>query len=383
MLARLFGSQPPGAALLAAVGRDDVERVRALLAAGERTDVVDSRGLLPIHRAAAAGAADIVALLVRAGANPNAPSGKGGTWAGARPLHYAALYGKAEAAQLLLAKGAHIDETTDSGATPLHLAAWSGEARVLRTLLIAGADISKATAKWASPLHAAAAKGQVSRLVDVIHLACFCTPLGCVLLELWHSDDDVRREQGWHFLTHALNLKILAKGGAISLHLPAAFAGHALQAEAVHILLEAGPVVTAVDKDGNTPLHSVILGWEAHRAQSYMDCAEALLAAGVNPAALNNMGQSASSMCGSRRIRLPALEGPATVQQRTEESRYSGETTAWVAGRLEQVFCNACHLGSTSCPAGTLHSQGGAARASELNLTWTVLRPCWLFFAST
>lgn len=212
MLACLCGPRPPGAALHAAVRRGDAARVGLLLAAGEPTDLVDRWGLLPIHHAAAEGKAEIVSLLVQAGASADAPGREAGSWAGARPLHYAAFYGKAEAIQALLSKGAYVNATTDGGATPLYVAAWSGEARALRTLLAAGADVSKATAKGTTALHVAAAAGQVSPLLHIIHAALPRAPSGCVFVGAGAFHDELYRGNsvGCNVDGHSLSLNLLS-----------------------------------------------------------------------------------------------------------------------------------------------------------------------------
>lgn len=219
MLACLCGARPPGAALLKAVARGDAARVRALLAAGEPADVVAKWGLSPVHHAAAEGKAEIVALLVQAGASPDAPGQEAGAWAGARPLHYAAFYCKLEAIQALLAKGAYVNATTDGGATPLYVAAWSGEARALRTLLAAGADVSKATTKGATALHVAAAEGQVSPLLHIIRAALPRAPSGCVFVGARAFYDDCTEGTACDAMSVGTHSTFLESRVAYSCHL--------------------------------------------------------------------------------------------------------------------------------------------------------------------
>lgn len=149
-----------------------------------------------------------------------------------------------------------------------------------------------------------------------------------------------------------------------------------LQAAAVRILLEAGADVTATDKAGNTPLHGAILGWEAREAQSYVDCTQALLAAGANPAALNKLGQSANSLCSIRGITLKAPTRQADERQQIQETHYPGEASAPTClGNLVPggglLYC--LHVGSTCARQSTLRCRGGAARVSQ---------PCWLFYST-
>jgi cytohesin len=73
-------------------------------------------GRTPLHRAAANGHAEAVALLVELGTNPNIKTGGGLT-----PLHYAAIYCHVSVIQILLSLGADPNVQTDSDKeTPLH-----------------------------------------------------------------------------------------------------------------------------------------------------------------------------------------------------------------------------------------------------------------------
>ena len=60
-------------------------------------NVRDQLGLTPVYDAASWGYADIVKILVRAGADPNIPSNDGST-----PTHVAASYGYAHTVQVSL-----------------------------------------------------------------------------------------------------------------------------------------------------------------------------------------------------------------------------------------------------------------------------------------
>ena len=77
----------------------------------------------PLQVAAAQGRLDIVAALLRAGADPNiARAGDGAT-----PLALAAERGDGELCRVLLTRGAAVDQTADRlGSTALHLAAGQG-----------------------------------------------------------------------------------------------------------------------------------------------------------------------------------------------------------------------------------------------------------------
>ena len=61
---------------------------------------------------------DLFQLVIRAGADPNAPVVKG-----LRPVHYAVHENNVEALELLLKYGVEVNQSDDNGYTPLHHAA--------------------------------------------------------------------------------------------------------------------------------------------------------------------------------------------------------------------------------------------------------------------
>lgn len=71
----------------------------------------------PLHRAAAHGQRDVVAALVKLGADMNAVDANCD-----RPLHLAAMFGMSETASELVSLGADIDAVDEDCQTPLHLA---------------------------------------------------------------------------------------------------------------------------------------------------------------------------------------------------------------------------------------------------------------------
>ena len=96
--------------------------VKVLLDRGAKPSVPSrDQGFAPLHSAVATDAgeatAEIVRLLLEAGADPNTKSNEGGT-----PLHSAAYTGDLEIAELLLAYGADPNATGPKGQTPLDIA---------------------------------------------------------------------------------------------------------------------------------------------------------------------------------------------------------------------------------------------------------------------
>ena len=153
--------------------------------------------LTPLALAAGWGKRSCVALLLEAGASPNASRGEGTKehwktiplhWAcangqvdcamllldapggsdtvdtklrgGLTPLGMAALEGKLSVARLLIERGCNVNEPRESGASPLYGACQEGHAEIVRLLVAAKANIQQLrTHSGASPLFAAAGHG--------------------------------------------------------------------------------------------------------------------------------------------------------------------------------------------------------------------------------
>src|SRR3954462_4498319 len=106
---------PPEQAVCAAIRADDLNRVRAVFRTPAAANLEDSLHWRPLHYAAIYGSTEAVALLLEAGADPNARNQQDAT-----PLIYAAW--SFEKTRLLLQKGGHIDAASKSGITPLMVA---------------------------------------------------------------------------------------------------------------------------------------------------------------------------------------------------------------------------------------------------------------------
>ena len=155
-------------ALTWAVDRQSGEVVKALLAAGAKTDIADFQGAMPIVVACQLGDPGIVTSLLKAGASAKAarPDGisafalcagtstptalqamiakganvNGADPQGVTPLMWAAAKGNAGNVAFLTRHGANVNAVADKGFTALFFAVKSREARSPVILLEAGAD---------------------------------------------------------------------------------------------------------------------------------------------------------------------------------------------------------------------------------------------------
>ena len=117
-----------------------------LLKAGARADLSRRDGQTALMIAALIGAKDVATLLIpRSTIDARDEIGNSA-------LAYAALNGHADIIALLIGAGAHADTTNKRGQTPLHLAAASGQLSAVDALLLISADRDARDASGATPL---------------------------------------------------------------------------------------------------------------------------------------------------------------------------------------------------------------------------------------
>ena len=108
----------PAKEIIKAAKSGDAERVSALLTCDESlVEARDKDGSTPLHCAVWKGHQQVVALLLKAGADVNAQN-ENDHW-GTTPLHAAAHANQAAIAQLLIDYGANVRATDREGRTPL------------------------------------------------------------------------------------------------------------------------------------------------------------------------------------------------------------------------------------------------------------------------
>ena len=126
---RSYGEEPStDPPLDRAIWNRDVETVKILLAHHANTAIRNTYSMTPLHAAAETGNAEVVKMLLSAGADVNAeqlafslPCGSGEEDTPQRntPLHFAAASGNPETIKLLLDDGAKIEAVNAKGNTPL------------------------------------------------------------------------------------------------------------------------------------------------------------------------------------------------------------------------------------------------------------------------
>ena len=179
-------------------------------------------GNTPLHRAAKAGHADAVAVLLEAGADPNVRNNKIIT-----PLHYATEAGVNQAIFALLSVGADPNVPDINGNSALHQAVKQSNAEAVQALLASGSSLNAQNKNGQTPLHISARYGRAEHME--------------ILLD------------------YGADLSLTDRDGKVPLH-HAVLAG---DVETVSALLAKGSDPNARDFNGSTPLHSVALPYYA------------------------------------------------------------------------------------------------------------------------
>ena len=248
-----------------------------LLEHGASVHVRDNNGQTPLHAAAYHGLSEIVALLLKSGADVDAQNKDAMT-----PLLLVSppIFGDdsqitktAQIAQMLLDSGASIHVRDKNGQTPLHAVSQRGLAGVAALILNFGAD------------------------VDVLDKDAM-TPLLLVSQSIFVNDSQITKTAQL-LLEHGARVHVRNKNGQTPLHL----ASQRGLSGIVEFLLKFGADVDALDNSNMTPLHSTTSspfvrdnnGWHLDDStilRSVIKTAKLLLDHGANLQAENDKGET-------------------------------------------------------------------------------------------
>lgn len=161
--------------LIDAAHRDDLPKVKALLAKNVSVDQANRYGVTPLSLACQNGNPGMVGVLLQAGADPNLALPGNET-----PLHTASRTGKVGSVKLLVNAGAKVNAREHREQTPIMWAAAEGHVEVVRFLIDQKADFKEPLATGFTPLLFAVRQGKqdVARAlieagadVNVVHKA--------------------------------------------------------------------------------------------------------------------------------------------------------------------------------------------------------------------
>ncbi|XP_031330499.1 ankyrin repeat domain-containing protein 50 isoform X1 [Photinus pyralis] len=189
-------------------------------------DLHDLHGQAALHVAARLGQAQVVKVLLQAGADVDQADGDGWT-----PLRAAAWGGHTEVVELLVKHGCALDSVDAENRTALRAAAWSGHEEIVKILLENGANVNLTDHEGRTALIAAAYMGH-AEIVE-------------------------------HLLNHGADINHADADGRTAISVAALCAPRSPGANVVVTLLERGATVDHRDKEGMTPL--LVASFEGHK----------------------------------------------------------------------------------------------------------------------
>jgi ankyrin repeat protein len=236
---------------------------------------VDHRGDVPLLHATSRGHANVVRLLLTAGADPHCSSRRG---EGA--LQQAVDKAQSEVAAALLEGGASVSVLRTCRASPLFDVAERGDASMLEVLLRHGADGTARDDRGYTVLHVAAEQNRHEVVSSLLRLGADANVRG----------DDART--------------------------PLFLAGARGHVAAVGALLNGGANPWAIDDSGQTSLHAAV-------AEGHREVAQTLIANSANVDATDTEGRSPlvlAAACGHRDAVKSLLECGASFPQEVERT---------------------------------------------------------------
>ena len=201
----------------------------------------------PLRAASAKGDLNIVKLLLKNNADPNACGPDG--WA---PLHSSTKDGHLKVVEIFLDRGVDVNQKTKSGMAALHLASTYGKLEVARFLIQRGGILDILTNFQETPLFRAAANGNL----DIVGLLLDHGANADASDKGSRSPLHIAACMGYHGIVELL-LRSGAKPDARTKaqETPLALACRHGRLEASRLLLDHDPEVNSRDRDDRTPLH--------------------------------------------------------------------------------------------------------------------------------
>src|SRR5712671_1264577 len=253
----------PDLRLIDAVKNADVKAVRTLIAAHIDINTPDVDGSSALHWAAQRDNAEIVDLLLAAGANP-----KAATRYNVTPLSLACTNGNNVVIEHLLKAGVDPNSTAEEGETALMTASLTGKVDAVKVLLDHGADVqAKDPIKGQTALMWAASEGNAGTVTLLVNAG---------------SDVKAKSKAGFTPLLFGV------RNGHI---------------DVVKVLLEHGANVNDVATDGTSALNMAVVN-------AYFELAAVLVDRGADPNAPDPRGSALHTLAW---LRKPGSDGAAGV----------------------------------------------------------------------
>ncbi|XP_029688612.1 ankyrin-3-like isoform X22 [Takifugu rubripes] len=263
----------------------NLEKTLDYLKNGVDINICNQNGLNALHLASKEGHVEVVAELIKLGANVDAATKQKGNTA----LHIASLAGQTDVVKKLVTHHANVNAQSQNGFTPLYMAAQENHLEVVQFLLDNSSSQSIATEDGFTPLAVALQQGHeqvVSLLLEndtkgkvrlpALHIAARKddTKAAALLLQSDHNANVESKmmvnrttESGFtplHIAAHYGNINVatllLNRGASVDFKArnditPLHVASKRGNSNMVRLLLERGAKIDARTKDGLTPLH--------------------------------------------------------------------------------------------------------------------------------
>lgn len=157
-----------GTPLAASAISKNTEMVKLLIQYGASVNFEDSMTQAPLQHSVTAGDIATVAVLLEAGADPNARRRSDNK----SLITLASYKGFSDIINLLIKYGGNVNLVSNREYSALHIAAWEGHCETVRILHDNGADFDKQTADKNTPLALAAHGGHIDVIKYLLQLGC-------------------------------------------------------------------------------------------------------------------------------------------------------------------------------------------------------------------
>jgi ankyrin repeat protein len=269
----------------------------ALIDCGANIEARNKKGLTPLFTATEKGRHEIVRLLLRKGAKPDAMDDEGDT-----ALH---LTYSEDVAMALIDCGANIEARNKKGLTPLFTATEKGRHEIVRLLLRKGAKPDAMDDEGDTALHLTYSEDVAMALIDC------------------GANIEARNKKG---LTQLLNAKAKGKDNIVQLLLSKGARHESIDAEGnteLHLtysedvamaLIDCGANIEARNKQGGTPLLTAT-------AKGQDKIVRLLLSKGAKTEAIDDDGNTALHLATSHDIAVALIDGGADIDARNKQGR--------------------------------------------------------------
>ncbi|GEM_PF-2064727 len=245
------GKDPYGTPLHMAACVGDVEVAQILLARGANINAVNNLSKTPLAFAADRNKMAMAHFLIEHHAD----------FRGA--LHNAASEGHAEMVRLLIDAGANVDEQYAGAGSALNTAAERGDLEMVKLLLERDAKTTTVNEDGFTPLHQAAFCRDKTRHAAYLQIADLLLQHGAKIEARSRAgytalhraiNSNANLKMIMYLLNHGADIKAQINYGGTPLHM----ACYALRADIVKLLLDHGADLNPADKQGGTPAHYLL-----------------------------------------------------------------------------------------------------------------------------